>query len=398
MIDKGGMKQHPEFSLVKGGLVYRFFRWAGLYNSELEPVYIYAVVIPAIAWLPLLLLSFLDGRALGGVKISFLSDIEHHARFLVALPLLLSAETFVHRVLSPRIGNFVRRRIIRNGELPKFEAAIASAHRMRDSIFPELILIGLVYMVGLRFYGNQMASASSLSATWYATPDGVHWNLTPAGYWLVIFALPLFQFLLARWYWRIFIWVVFLFRVSRLDLNLVPTHADRVAGLGFLNKCIYSFSYFLLAHGALLSGYIAGQVMHFGGDPRGYKLEAAAVLIFLLFVVLAPLALLTPRLISSKWERGGAFGALTSRYVEGFDEKWITGNPPEGETLLGTGDIQSLADIGNSYTVVSQMRIVPFSTSDILFLAAMVLAPLLPLLLFVFSIEELLDSVLKILM
>ena len=55
-------------------------------------------------------------------------------------------------------------------------------------------------------------------------------------------SLPIFQFLLCRWYFRLFIWARFLWQVSRIDLSLVPTHPDRVGGLGFLSDTVYASS------------------------------------------------------------------------------------------------------------------------------------------------------------
>lgn len=387
-----------KFSLVKGGPVYRLFCRVGLCSEDLEPPFRRALVLASIVWLPLLLLTILGGRFVSGIEIPFLSDIENHVRFLIALPLLLAGETFIQRLLSPRIGNFAARKIIREADMPKFRAAIDSAHRMRDSVTFEILLLVMVVAVGPWFYGDVMASASTQSATWYATPDGERWNLTIAGYWMVFVSLPLFQFFLLRWYFRIVIWFVFLLRVSRLDLNLYATHTDRAGGIGFLNKCAYSFSYGLLAQGALLSGFIAGQVMHFGTDPRGYKFEAAGVLIIALTSVLAPLALFAPKLIGAKWDGGGAFSTFASRYVKDFDDKWIVGHTPTDERLLGTVDIQSLADLGTSAGVIDEMKTVPFSAVDVLYLAAVTLAPVLPLLLFIFSVEDLLYAVLKLLM
>jgi hypothetical protein len=52
---------------------------------------------------------------------------------------------------------------------------------------------------------------------------------------------PLYQFLLVRWYYRMFIWTHFLWRVSRVELSLIPTHPDLVGGLGFLANTVYAF-------------------------------------------------------------------------------------------------------------------------------------------------------------
>jgi hypothetical protein len=388
----------PEFSLVKGGPLYRLFRAAGLCDGDLEPAYRRIVAVFAVTWLPLLVLSILDGRARSGAAIPFLSDIENHVRFLIALPLLLAGETFLQRLLSPRIRNFVTRNIIREADLPKFRRAIESASKLRDSRTAEVLLIVGVYAFGSLFYGGMFASASTDCTAWYATPASGRWNLSLSGYWLVFVSLPIFQFIFLRWYFRIAIWFIFLSRVSRLDLNLLPTHSDRTAGLGFLNKCAYAFGCGMMAQGALLAGYIAGQVIHFGSDPRDYKVEAAGLAIMVVGSVLIPLTLFAPRLIEAKWERGGDFGSFASNYVEQFDSKWVAGKVNPREEVLGTSDLQSLADLGNSHAVIDQTRTVPFSVSDLIYLVILTLAPLTPLLLFVFSLEELLDRLVKILM
>ena len=79
-------------------------------------------------------------------------------------------------------------------------------------------------------------------------------NLSMAGWWHALVSVPMFQFLLLRWYFRVFIWARFLWRMSRINLKLVPTHPDRVGGLGFLTNVVYAFTPVLLAHGVLLVG------------------------------------------------------------------------------------------------------------------------------------------------
>ena len=88
---------------------------------------------------------------------------------------------------------------------------------------------------------------------------------------------------------RIVIWFVFLLRISRLDLNLLRTHSDRVAGIGFLNKCTVLFQLRSNGAGSTSLGLYCGSSDALSGDPRAYKLEAAGVLIIVLASVLAPL-------------------------------------------------------------------------------------------------------------
>src|SRR4029077_17498494 len=109
-------------------------------------------------------------------------------------------------------------------------------------------------------------------------------------------SLPLFQFLLFRWYFRIFIWIRFLWQVSRIDVSLVPTHPDRVGCLGFLSNTVFAFTLLAVAHGALLAGNLANHIFYLGAALPEYKIEIAVVVIFLLCVVLGPLLLFAPQL------------------------------------------------------------------------------------------------------
>jgi hypothetical protein len=59
--------------------------------------------------------------------------------------------------------------------------------------------------------------------------------------------------------------------------------------------------------------------------------------------------------------------------------------------------IQSLADLGNSYAFVRKMHPVPFGLEDISRLAMATAAPLVPLLLTIFSPEELIMRIIMVL-
>jgi hypothetical protein len=108
------------------------------------------------------------------------------------------------------------------------------------------------------------------------------------------------------------------------------------------------------------------------------------------------LLVFTPRLERAQRKSSAEYGLLANRYVFGFEEKWIRSGVPETSELLGTGDLQSLADLGNSYSVVREMRIVPFGLQDMTRLAAAAAAPLLPLMLTIYSVTQVLNLVIKV--
>jgi hypothetical protein len=192
--------------------------------------------------------------------------------------------------------------------------------------------------------------------------------------------------------------VQFLWRVSRLNLRLIPTHPDRAAGLGFLGQSTYAFGPILFAQGTLLAGLIASRIFYEGQKLVAFKMEAAGFLAFFIAAILSPLLVFTPHLVSARRRGLDEYGSLASRYVQEFDEKWLQGGASSEEELMGSCDIQSLADLGNSFAVVQEMRPVPFALKDVARLAVATAAPLLPLGLTVLSFEELMTSLIKILL
>ena len=88
---------------------------------------------------------------------------------------------------------------------------------------------------------------------------------------------------------------------------------------------------------------------------------------------------------------------LAGRYAREFDAKWLRGGAPANEPLLGSSDIQSLADLGNGFQVGRGMRSVPIKRDDLLRLVGATLAPIVPLALTMMSLEELLKTLFGVL-
>jgi hypothetical protein len=389
------LRNPPEFSLVLGGPLFQLFRRAHLTDDALMMVRQRIIVIALLAWLPLLLLSALQGQLWGGTSVPFLFDVEVHVRFLVALPLLIVAELVVHRRMRPLLQQFLERNMIPGNAMARFEAAIASAFRLRNSVLAEVLLIVLVYGVGVLIVWRQYVALDT--ATWYATPSAAGSQLSLAGIWYGYVSLPIFQFLLLRWYFRLLIWARFLWQVSRIELSLVPTHPDSLGGLSFISGQVYAFSVLAVAHGALLAGNLANRIFFLGAALTDFKVEIAVMVIFMLCVVLGPLLVFLPQLAQAKRQGAREYGVLAERYVREFDAKWVRGGAPADEPLLGSADIQSLADMGNSFAVVHNMRIVPIKRDALLRLVGATLAPIVPLALTMMSLEELLKKLMGVL-
>ena len=386
----------PEFSLVLGGPLFQLLVRSRLATPALELMQRRIIFISLFAWLPLLILSVVDGKAWGGAGLPFLYDIEMQIRFLVALPLFIAAELVVHHRLGEVMGQFIERGIITKEVLPRFREVIASALKLRNSVAMELILFILIFVGGHTLWKTMSGETeiATTTGTWYATANNGGTEFSPAGYWYNFVSRPLFQFIVVRWYFRLFIWARFLWQSSRLDLKLIPTHPDRAAGLGFLGLAVVAFAPLLLAHGAMLAGLMANPIFFAGAKLTDFMMEIIGGVAFLLLITLGPMLSLSPRLIQVKRTGLHEYGVLASRYVREFDLKWLRSGAPKNEHLIGSGDIQSLADLGNSFQVIRDMRPFPFGTDTIIQLAVFALIPVAPLVLTMIPLEELITKLL----
>jgi len=386
----------PDFSLVLGGPLYQLWRGTRLADDALQMLHRRIIVMAVVAWAPLLLLSILQGHAWGdSVALPFLYDVEMHVRLLLALPLLVVAELVVHQRMRPVVGLFLERGLIPQAARPQFDAAVASAVRLRNSVLAEVLLIAFVYIVGVGFIWRTQVALDVTS--WYGVPAGGRLQPSAAGWWLGVVSLPMFQFLLIRWYFRLFIWALFLWHVSRIDLRFMPANPDRAGGLGFLGTVSYAFSPVLLAQGAMLAGTFANRIFYAGAKLPEFKVELIGIVALMVFAILGPMLVFGPKLEAAKRAGLREYGTLAQHYVREFDGKWLRGGAPPDEPLVGSADIQSLADLGNSFEVVKSMRFVPFTLQTVLQLAVTTLVPVVPLTLTMISLEELLERLLRVL-
>ncbi len=386
------------FSLVQGGPLYQMLCRAGLETEDpMKRLFRRIIVISLFCWLPLFFLALLEGNLRGErVAMPFLYDFDMHIRFLISTPLLIAAELVVHRRIKPFTRQFLSRGLVPDNALNDFENAIIEALRLRNSVLAEVLLLVLVYGVGIMIVWNQFLALETV--TWYANVGAGELSLFMAGKWLTYVSLPVFQFLLLRWYFRIFIWTRFLWRVSRIKLHIMPTHPDGIGGLGFLGATVFAFTPFLMAHGAQYAGLLANRIFFNNASLPEFFSMTGLLLIFLISIVFGPLLVFTPQLELARRTGIAEYSVLAAMYVREFDEKWIRGSAPDAELLLGNPDIQSLADMGSSFEVVKSMSIWAFSKEDVIWLTAITAAPLLPLGLTMMPLEELLKKLLGLLL
>jgi hypothetical protein len=387
---------YAEFSLIKGGLLFRLLVWMRLMRPDLEPLYSRAIIFALLTWLPLLVLSAMQGLAVGGsIKIPFLYDITVSVRLLLALPLLIVAEQMVDSRSHEVICHFIESGLVDDKEAPKYESIVRQVQRIANSIPVEVVILALV-IVNSAFLRLEF---SGVSSTWQflVSPSGI--TRTPAGWWHLVVCIPVFQFLLVRWLYRYLIWCWFLWRVSLLDLRLVSTHPDRVGGLAFLGVLQVKFCPIVFALASILSAYVGQEILFGGAVLKQFTMMILGNVLLILTIFLGPYLVFSLKLFEIKRRGFLEYSAMANDYTRSFHQKWIRGGAPEGEHLLGSSDIQSLADLSNSFAIVRDMRLVPFDLKlTIIPYAACAVIPFLPLALTVFPIEEIIEKIFKILL
>jgi hypothetical protein len=386
------LQEPPEVFLAPGGPLYRMLSRSRFAGSVPQFLRRQAAISVLLCWVPLAVLSLAQGHFPGGIKLSFLGDIETHVRFLVSLPVLIIAEMVVILRIQPIMKRFVERHLVAPEELPKYYAAIDAGVRFHNSVITEIGLIAFVYTGGMWIWRHQITGDI---ASWYASSQGGQIHLTMAGYWLAFVSVPVFQFILLRWYMQILVWFWFLFRVSRLGLHLTPLHPDRAGGLGFVGATSMACAPLLFAHSALLSGQIASDIFYNGESLLSNDVTILSYVFLSVIAALTPLFFFTPQLIRAKRRGLARYGNFASGFVTDFEEKWLKGEVND-VPMLASEDVQSLADLSNSFAIVREMRAVPISPHDIFLLFVVTIAPFLPLLLTTMPLEQLIVHALKI--
>ncbi|HXJ88413.1 MAG TPA: hypothetical protein VMS18_16440 [Candidatus Binatia bacterium] len=347
------------------------------------------LVLVILTWLPLLLLTLREGFAYGRlVKIPLLYDFALYGRFILALPLLIVAEAIIDPGIRVAISEFVESGIVPDAEIPKFERILQRVKKLRDSALPEIAFFVLAFFPTFFFQHEWTAGAVS---SWHTTASG----LTAAGWWFAVLSAPILRFVIYRWTFRYFVWGLLLWRISRLRLVLVPTHPDHSAGLQFLSMSQKHFGILFCAFGCIFAGRVANSIVFEGVPLTSFKSLILGFIVLSVILGLLPLVLLVPRLKEVRKMGLLEYGRLANQYSKLFDRKWVHRTEQAQEPMLGSGDIQSLADMGNSFGFVDSMRIAPISKRLVFQLASQAIVPLVPVIVLGTPTPELMQAVMK---
>src|SRR5215471_16370046 len=134
--------------LFDGGPPVRLQRSLGLIKPDNPRIIYRAVLAGVIAWLPLVVLTVAQDSAWWGERVrAVLLDLAIPARFLIAAPLLIIAESFCIPELGSIVRHFLDAGLVPQSDSHRFEAAISSTRRLRDSGTVEVITLVLTYIL-----------------------------------------------------------------------------------------------------------------------------------------------------------------------------------------------------------------------------------------------------------
>lgn len=382
MEDRG---KFVEFSLL-GGPLHRLGTRLGLVRGGTNTVPL-GLALALLSWCILAALAFIQGA---GHQWFSLSMIAAHVRLLVVIPLFFQCESLLDSRLGVFVSFLVRSGVVPENQLPALESEAARTGRWKDSWLPEamcLLAAGMLSLFAARLH------LSGKTAIYDASHTITGVSLADLWYWIV--CLPLFRFLMFRWLWRIALWWCFLWRVAKLELHLVPTHPDGAAGLGYLEVVQTHFIPLVLAISLVESASFAEEISSGMVAFEVLYPALAIILIVDLVLVLGPPCVFALKLRACQEEGLNDYMEFAARYVNGFEKKWLGAAAPSEEPLLGTPDLQSLADLSNSVGIVRNMRWAPVSTRLSIAIVTAALLPMLPLLLFKYPIAELAEKLFR---
>ena len=358
-----------ELSLIRGGLFYRAQRATRIIRTDKwNPVRRLAVAI-GIGWLPLVALtSVFHPAALS----SLLRDYRVYSRMLIAVPVLLLGEALIESQFRMVIDHITSADLLDAHDLALMHDALDLLIRLRDSAFPELIIVALLIVHSVT------STASQLDLTpWLATAAGHSLHLTPEGWYAIVASATIYQFLLGLGLWRWILWSIFAFRLSRLNLKLAPTHPDLNGGLGFLGMTPIGLAPVVLAAAAVIGATWRHEILSQHQALLAFRLPAIILAVIVVAIAFGPLVFFVPRLAILRHSGLLEYGLLAQLHSRAMQEKWIdSSSTSESKLPVSAPEISILVGFSRAYDRIERLNPIP---TDKVALAALVLCVLVPM-------------------
>jgi len=343
-----------------------------------------AIAAMAIGWLPPCLMAAMQSLATGDESLhSFLTDYGVLARSLVAAPLLILGQAVATPLVGAVVRHFREAGLVHTADVSRYCDIVHSTRRLRDSRLAEIIIAITGFVLAAAFW----TVPAPLLPAWHHAGSGA---MSAASWWHQFVSLPILSLLLLGWLWRLGLWTRFLWKVSRLDLLLIPSHPDGAAGLKFLGISIEAMVLPAFAISSVIAGPLANRVVHGGAQIITFRAPVLAFAVILLALLTGPLLLFTDRLVSAMHRGILDYGALARGLGERLESRWL--EKPVGEKALDAPDFSATTDLYSIVGNVYAMNLMPLSLRNLGMIATAALLPFVPVVLLAISPMALLKT------
>jgi hypothetical protein len=367
----GDRRIAEEVSLVRGGPFYRGQEMVSLVTRERWNLGRRITLAVVLGWLPLVVITLFSKRY---AVIGLLTDYAVNVRMLIAVPALLAGQILMESTFMTMVRHIRETELLSPSEQAKMDLAIARLVGLRDSVLAEVVIVILVYLHSATMAGSRMGVAGD----WALSGVGAGLHLSSAGWYYALVSQLLYQFLLGVSIWKWLIGICFLFRLSRLDLQLVPTHPDQHGGLGFLGMAPLGIVPTVFVLCAAIGSTWRAEILRHEAHLLNFKLDAMVLLVIVLIVAMGPLVFFVPRLVRLNRQGILQYGRLGQLQSMEFHKKWILNLKGHEDDFLAAPEVGTLTDFSASYENIEKLQPFPLDLGTLAGVFLAIAVPILP--------------------
>lgn len=391
---KGTEYSEENFSLTENGFITLVLKKFKLEQKR----GLLAILVLCISWLPLVIITAIDGTLYAETGLPFLKDLAIQGRLLVGIFMLILIKHIVYRQI-PRVLQYIAEVLIPPNEKERFiTGALRRAQKSTDSKWSEIVLLLIIAI-----YALGPADPTTLfmthrdSGSWLISNNEGKEVLSFAGNWAQYVSIPIFQFLLLRWLWRYMVWVILLYRISRVNLILKPTHPDGSGGIGIIFLAQRNFLMFFVACGMAISCVMVNFLLNTGISFDTLKIQILGYIIFSIIMIIFPLLFFMRKLAKTKYDGQFELSRAGLNMSNKYEKEWVNTMGNEKRIAEDTVDPSMQCDYSGVYILLQELRIIPIRLGDVMIMAFALYLPFIPIFFIQFSVVELLQKLMGLL-
>ena len=375
--------------MIRGGAFYRIQELARLIRPNQWNAGRRILAAVLVGWVPLVVLTAMRGSQ--SAVVGLLKDYRVFARVFIAVPVLIAGQPLIEERFRLIVRHFLDADLLRPEDLPRFRKIVATIRRLKDVWFLELGFVALGCVGGILFVGND----PMYDAPWSIRLAGASVLQSPAGWYFELVTQTIYMILLGLALWKWLLFVVFFWRVSRLQLRLVPCDPDQSGGLGFLGYSPIAFIPVVIAASTAMGSILCYQALHSVFSRQSLNMVLGLWVLLILLIFVGPLAIFGSKLAHLYRVGYLEYGSLSHLHAEQFHEKWVRGRQAHLGELLTAPETTRLIDLARSLDRVRRIKLLPIDRLTIIQVAAASAIPMLPVIMTQIPLADLLKLIMR---